>query len=76
MKLALADLDAGEEGRVLRVAIEDSLCRRRLAELGIAEGMVVRVSGTGDTMMLALGTSRFGLARSCAERIAVVRIKK
>ena len=71
--VSLADLQSGEEARILRVAIDDSLCRRRLAELGIAEGMLICVTGEGDTMMLAMGASRFGLARSCAQRIQVMR---
>jgi len=69
----LADLSAGEEGLILRVTLQDAPCRRRLAELGIAEGMVVAVAGAGETMMLALGSSRFGLARSCASHIEVMR---
>jgi hypothetical protein len=36
--------------------------------------MKVTVTGTGDTLMLALGGSRMGLAARCAEQILVARI--
>jgi hypothetical protein len=79
--LRLSDLRAGETGRVLRVATVDPGCRKRFAELGLAEGMKVTVRTTGDVLMLALGGgaggnggSRMGLAARCADEIFVSRI--
>lgn len=71
--LKLSDLRAGETGRVVRLAFPDPGCRKRFAELGLAEGMKVTVTATGDTLMLLLGGSRMGLAARCAEEIFVVR---
>jgi Fe2+ transport system protein FeoA len=73
--LRLSDLRSGETARILRVQMEDGGCRKRFAELGLAEGMKVTVTGTGDTLMLALGGSRMGLAARCAEQILVVRVR-
>ena len=69
----LSDLQPGETGRIIRVAMADAGCRKRFAELGLAEGMKVTVAGTGDTMMLMLGSCRMGLACRCADEISVVR---
>jgi Fe2+ transport system protein FeoA len=71
--LKLSDLRDGETGRVVRLAFPDAGCRKRFAELGLAEGMKVTVTATGDTLMLLLGGSRMGLAARCAEEIFVVR---
>ena len=72
--LRLTDLAAGETGRILRVAIEESGCRKRFAELGLAEGMKVTIASTGDTLMLIIGGSRMGIASRCAESILVSRV--
>ena len=72
--LRLSDLKEGETGRILRVSIPDTGCRKRFAELGLATGMKVTVTGTGDTLMLVIGGSRMGLAARCAEEITVVRV--
>ena len=72
--LRLSDLQPGETGRVLRLAFPDSGCRKRFAELGLAEGMKVSVLTTGDTLMLNIGGSRMGLALRCAEEIFVTRV--
>lgn len=72
--LRLSDLQSGETGRVLRLAFPDAGCRKRFAELGLAEGMKVTVLGTGDTLMLNIGGSRMGLAVRCAEEIFVTRV--
>jgi Fe2+ transport system protein FeoA len=72
--LRLSDLHAGETVRVLRLAFPDVGCRKRFAELGLAEGMKVTVASTGDTMMLIIGGSRMGLAARCADEILVSRI--
>ncbi|MGN6366962.1 MAG: FeoA family protein [Phycisphaerae bacterium] len=72
--LRLSDLKEGETGRILRVSIAEAGCRKRFAELGLAPGMKVTVTGTGDTLMLVLGGSRMGLASRCAEEITVVRV--
>ena len=71
--VSLADLQAGETGRVVRVNLPDLGCRRRFAELGLAEGMKVTVVGTGDTMMLAMAGSKMGIAERCAREVYVVR---
>jgi Fe2+ transport system protein FeoA len=70
----LTDLKRGETGRILRVAIEESGCRKRFAEMGLAEGMKITVAATGETMMLIVGGSRMGVAARCAEAILVSRI--
>jgi Fe2+ transport system protein FeoA len=72
--LRLSDLRSGETARIVKVQMGDAGCRKRFAELGLAEGMKVTVTGTGDTLMLALGGSRMGLACRCAEQILVVRV--
>jgi len=71
--LRLSDLRAGETGRVMRLAFPDAGCRKRFAELGLAEGMKVTVATTGDVLMLVIGGSRMGLALRCAEEIFVAR---
>jgi Fe2+ transport system protein FeoA len=70
----LSELAAGETGRIMRVAMADTGCRKRFAELGLAEGMKVTVAGTGDTLMLILGTARMGLSSRCADEITVMRV--
>ena len=72
--LRLNDLRSGETARIVRVNMPDSGCRKRLAELGLAEGMKVTVATAGDTLMLIIGGSRMGLAARCAEEIVVVRV--
>lgn len=72
--LKLSDLRAGETGRVVRLAFPDAGCRKRFAELGLAEGMKVTVTATGDTLMLLIGGSRMGLAARCADEIFVARV--
>jgi len=53
----------------------DGGCRKRFAEMGVAEGMKVTVASTGDTLLLIVGDSRMGIAARCAEEIMVARIK-
>lgn len=72
--LRLTDLRSGEMARILRVAMNDHGCRKRFAELGLAEGMKVTVASTGDTLMLIVGGSRMGIAARCAEAIHVSRL--
>ena len=72
--LRLSDLQSGETARVLRLAFPDTGCRKRFAELGLAEGMKVTVLNSGDNMMLSVGGSRMGLAQRCADEIFVTRI--
>ncbi len=72
--LRLTDLQSGETGRILLVAMCDASCRKRFAELGLAEGMKVTVASTGDTLMLIIGGSRMGLASRCADEIFVSRV--
>jgi Fe2+ transport system protein FeoA len=72
--IRLSDLLAGETGRVVRVDLVDAGCRRRFAELGLAEGMKVTVTGTGDTLMVALGNGRMGVGARCAEQVWVVKV--
>ena len=70
----LSDLQDGQSARIVRVDMPDLGCRKRFAELGLAAGMMVTVNGTGDTLMLALGGGRMGLARRCAQCITVLRV--
>jgi Fe2+ transport system protein FeoA len=74
--LRLTDLRDGETARVVRLSLPDSGCRKRFAELGLAEGMKVTVaSGAGaDTMMLIVGGSRMGISGHCAAEIHVIRV--
>jgi Fe2+ transport system protein FeoA len=72
--LRMTDLRAGETARVLRVHITDAACRKRFAELGLAEGMKVTVASTGDTLMVIIGGARMGLAARCADDIVVSRV--
>lgn len=72
--LRLIDLARGETGRILRVSMEDAGCRKRFAELGLAEGMKVTVASTGETLMLIVGGSRMAVAARCAEAIMVSRV--
>ena len=72
--LRLTDLHPGDTARVLRVSLSDTACRKRFAELGLAEGMKVTVAGTGDTMMLIIGSSRMGIGARCADEIFVSRV--
>jgi Fe2+ transport system protein FeoA len=71
--LRLSDLRSGETARVVRLAFPDAGCRKRFAELGLAQGMKVTVASTGDTLMLIIGGSRMGLAARCADEIFVAR---
>ena len=76
--LHLTDLQPGESARVTRVALTDTGCRKRFAELGLAEGMKVTVTATGDTLLLILGSgrgTRMGMAARCADEVFVSRIK-
>ena len=76
--LRLSDLQPGDTARILRVAFPDTGCRKRFAELGLAQGMKVTVASTGDALMLVIGGgggSRMGLAARCADEIYVSRIK-
>ena len=76
--LRLSDLQPGDTARVLRLAFPDTGCRKRFAELGLAEGMKVTVVSTGDALMLIVGNggggSRMGLAARCADEIFVTKI--
>jgi len=74
--LRLTDLRDGETGRVVRLSLPDSGCRKRFAELGLAEGMKVTVASGGgaDTMMLIVGGSRMGISGRCAAEIHVIRV--
>ena len=73
--LRLSDLQSGDTARILRLAFPDPGCRKRFAELGLAEGMKVTIVSTGDAMILVIGGSRMGIAARCAEEIFVSRIK-
>lgn len=72
--VSLSQLGEGETGRIVRVAMDDAGCRRRFAELGIAEGMKVTVAGVGETLLLIVGTSRMGLGKLCAQQVQVMRM--
>ena len=72
--LRLIDLQAGETARIIRVSLADTSCRKRFAELGLAEGMKVTIASTGDTLMLIIGGSRMGIASRCADEIFVSRM--
>jgi Fe2+ transport system protein FeoA len=73
--LRLTDLRAGESARVVRLSLDDTGCRKRLAELGLAEGMKIAIASTGDTLMVMVGSARIALSAHCAESIHVIRIQ-
>jgi Fe2+ transport system protein FeoA len=70
--LTLGQLAAGEEGVVVHVG--GSPCDvERLAALGVAAGVRVRVVRAGRTLAVAVGEARFGLGRAWARAVSVVR---
>jgi len=71
--LRLTDLKAGETGLITHVSDEVG-CRKRFAELGLAQGMKVSVATGGETLMLIVGSSRMAIAARCAEAISVSRL--
>jgi Fe2+ transport system protein FeoA len=73
--LRLNELEVGETARILKVQMADGGCRKRFAEMGLAEGMKVTVASTGDAVLLIVGGSRMGVAARCAEEIIVARIR-
>ncbi len=70
----LSDLQSGDTGRIVRVEMPDVGCRKRFAEMGLAAGMAITVTAGGDTMLIAVGGSRMGLGRHCAQQITVMKI--
>lgn len=70
----LSELDVGAKGRVVRVDLSDLGCRRRFAEMGISEGMMVSVVTSGDTMILGIGGGRMGVSAQCASQVTVLRM--
>lgn len=72
--MKLSELQPGETARIVRVCVRDHGCRKRFAELGIAEGAKVTVTSCGECLMLQLGCTRMGLACRCAQDITVLRL--
>lgn len=73
--LRLTDLHAGQSARITRVGMLDANCRKRLAELGIAEGSRITVVGnSGGQIMLQLGGSKMALGVGCAAEISVLQL--
>lgn len=72
--IKLSQLQPGETGRIVRVGVSDHGCRKRFAELGIAEGARVTVTSCGECLMVQLGCTRMGLACRCAEDITVMKM--
>ncbi len=75
--LSLTDLQAGETARILRVGLADSGCRKRLAELGLVEGMKVTILSAGGgagTVMLQVGGAKMALGEGCAAEVFVTRV--
>ncbi len=73
--LRLTDLQVGETVRVLRVAMKDLGCKKRLAEMGVAEGMRIKlVSKAGGQVMIQVGGAKMGLGEGCASEISVMRV--
>lgn len=72
--IKLSQLQPGESARIVRVAVSDHGCRKRFAELGIAEGARVTVTSCGECVMVQLGCTRMGLACRCAEDITVMKL--
>ena len=73
--LRLADLHPGQSARITRVGILDDSCRKRLAELGIAEGSRITVAGNSSgQIILQLGGAKMALGAGCAAQISVSQI--
>jgi Fe2+ transport system protein FeoA len=72
--IKLSQLKTGETGRIVRVGGSDAGCRKRFAEMGLAEGMKVTMSGAGESVMLLVGNTKLALACRCAEDILVIRV--
>jgi Fe2+ transport system protein FeoA len=70
--LTLGHLAAGESGVVVHVGGRPCDVER-LAALGVAAGAHVRVVRGGRTLAVAVGEARFGLGRSWARAVNVVR---
>jgi Fe2+ transport system protein FeoA len=68
----LARLAAGEAGVVVRVDAPATEVER-LAALGVATGVEVRILRSGRTLTVAVGEARFGLGRAWARAVTVVR---
>jgi Fe2+ transport system protein FeoA len=71
--IKLDELAIGQRGRIVQVKLSEAGCRKRMAELGIAEGAKVEVISSGESIMLALGTSRIAISRRCASAIVIIR---
>lgn len=71
--IKLDELAVGQRGRIVQVKLSEAGCRKRMAELGIAEGAKVEVISAGESIMLALGTSRIAISRRCAASIIIIR---
>ena len=72
--LRLTDMSVGQSCRILRIGRLDSSCRKRLAELGVAEGMRVTLAGnSGGQVMLQIGGAKMALGEGCASEIHVMR---
>ena len=75
MVKSLAELDIGEEARVVRVAGRDQISRR-LLEMGLTGGTPLRLIGTaplGDPIELEVRGYRLSVRRSEAERVEIER---
>lgn len=72
--VTLDQLSVGDTGRIIRLSLPDHGCRKRFAEMGLAEGCKVTVVGGGDTLLLAIGASRMALAQRCAQYVTVLKL--
>lgn len=68
----LTQLSERERGIVVDVAAGDAL--RRCMELGLVPGALVVVLATGDSMLLSVNGSRFGISREYLKGILVTPV--
>jgi Fe2+ transport system protein FeoA len=68
--ISLADLCSGQQARVDHIP-PDAQAARRLAGLGVYEGVCLRVIHQADPMIILAGATRIGIAASLARQIRV-----
>ncbi|HSW45483.1 MAG TPA: FeoA domain-containing protein [Phycisphaerae bacterium] len=67
----LATAPSGQELRIEAICTKDGCHRRRLRELGLLEGRVVRILANRDPMICQVGQCRLGLCRRLASGVLV-----
>ena len=75
--MTLAELNRGQKGRITAIEADDSLMRK-LLEMGLHEGMELRLAHTGpfgrDPMAIEIADRSIALRRRDASHITIERI--